>query len=322
MKKKNLSDTGVKPEKDGQFKILCLDGGGSKGFYTLGVLKGIEEMLGRPLHERFNLIFGTSTGAIIAALIALGFEIGQIYNLYKRHIPEIMLAAGPSRRSAALARLADEVFGNKTFEDVMTDIGIVAARWITARPIIFSSNITRAKGRMGKFSPGFGVNISNAVQASCSAYPFFERKKVLTETGEHAELIDGGYCANNPTMYAIADATVALGLERSSLRVLNIGVGGYPEPSPQSLKMKLAQKYIPSVQLLHKTIEMNTQSMEQLRSVLFKDVPTIRVNDAYLDSRMAVGFMEHNVRKLNILYQRGRGSFAERKADIMRLLVS
>jgi patatin-like phospholipase/acyl hydrolase len=50
--------------------VLSLDGGGAKGFYTLGVLKEIEAMLGEPLWERFDLIFGTSTGAIIAALLA------------------------------------------------------------------------------------------------------------------------------------------------------------------------------------------------------------------------------------------------------------
>ena len=40
-------------------RVLSLDGGGAKGFYTLGVLKQIEAMLGRPLCECFDLIFGT-----------------------------------------------------------------------------------------------------------------------------------------------------------------------------------------------------------------------------------------------------------------------
>ena len=46
-------------------RILSLDGGGAKGFYTLGVLKEIEAMINQPLAEKFDLIFGTSTGAII-----------------------------------------------------------------------------------------------------------------------------------------------------------------------------------------------------------------------------------------------------------------
>ena len=43
-------------------RVLSLDGGGAKGFYTLGVLKEIEAMVGQSICERFDLIFGTSTG--------------------------------------------------------------------------------------------------------------------------------------------------------------------------------------------------------------------------------------------------------------------
>lgn len=39
--------------KDGLFRILSLDGGGAKGFYTLGVLKEIEGMLKRLLNNYF-----------------------------------------------------------------------------------------------------------------------------------------------------------------------------------------------------------------------------------------------------------------------------
>ena len=55
--------------------ILVLDGGGSKGVYTIGVLKELELKLSKPLCESFDLIYGTSTGSIIAALIGLGYKI-------------------------------------------------------------------------------------------------------------------------------------------------------------------------------------------------------------------------------------------------------
>ena len=42
-------------------RILSLDGGGTKGFYTIGVLKELEAMAGGLLCEHFDLIFGTST---------------------------------------------------------------------------------------------------------------------------------------------------------------------------------------------------------------------------------------------------------------------
>ena len=48
--------------RDGMCRILSLDGGGAKGFYTLGVLKEIEAMMGCALYKRFDLVFGTSTG--------------------------------------------------------------------------------------------------------------------------------------------------------------------------------------------------------------------------------------------------------------------
>ena len=72
-------------------RILSLDGGGAKGFYTLGVLAQVEAMFkGKPLCEKFDLIFGTSTGAIIAALLSLGYKVGDIHSLYKRHVPTVM----------------------------------------------------------------------------------------------------------------------------------------------------------------------------------------------------------------------------------------
>src|SRR5437764_8104001 len=95
--------------KDGLCRILSLDGGGAKGFYTLGVLREIEGMLKCPLYKRFDLVFGTSTGAIIAALVALGYDIEEIHKLYKEHVPRIMKARGRRRKSAALAALATEV---------------------------------------------------------------------------------------------------------------------------------------------------------------------------------------------------------------------
>ena len=69
-------------------RVLSLDGGGAKGFYTLGVLREIEGMIKCPLHERFDLIFGTSTGAIIAALLALGKSVKEIGDLYEKHVPD------------------------------------------------------------------------------------------------------------------------------------------------------------------------------------------------------------------------------------------
>ena len=60
------------------FRVLSLDGGGAKGFYTLGALMEVEALVGRRLCEKFDLIYGTSTGAIIAALLGLGKSANEI----------------------------------------------------------------------------------------------------------------------------------------------------------------------------------------------------------------------------------------------------
>jgi patatin-like phospholipase/acyl hydrolase len=298
---------------------LTLDGGGAKGFYTLGVLKEIEGMIKCPLYKRFDLVYGTSTGAIIAALIALGYEVDQIHALYSTHVPTIMKAKSAKKRSEALEKLTNDVFKNKKFNVVKTGIGIVATKWAIEKPMIFKANIDQAHGRTGTFTPGFGCKISDAVQASCSAYPFFKRKIVTTGSGDQIELVDGGYCANNPTLYAIADASAAMEIPYTDLRVISIGVGVYPDPKPSFIMRHIKKFWL--VQLLQKTLEINTQSMDQLRTILFKDIQTIRISDTFDKPEMATDLLEHNLGKLNLLRQRGRESFASREQQIKEFLL-
>jgi len=302
---------------DSPCRVLALDGGGAKGFYTIGVLKELEAMLGRPLCESFDLIFGTSTGAIIAALLALGNSVDDIHALYKEHVPSIMRRWTAPGRSAALAQLADNVFGTQTFEDVKTGVGIVATHWKHEKPMIFKGSAKQAHGRQSTFEPGFGCTMAEAIRASCSAYPFFKRTTLTTSKGDHVELFDGGYCANNPTLYALADALQTLKHEPSNVRVVSLGVGIYPEP--KRWYSWLARRFMP-LQLLQKTLNVNTLSMDQLRDILFRSVPTVRINDTFASPEMATDLMEHNLVKLDGLYQRGGESFAAHEAALRQLM--
>lgn len=210
---------------DGLFRVLTLDGGGAKGFYTLGALTEIEALIGCRLCEKFDLIYGTSTGAIIAALLGLGKSVDEIEALYRKHVVRVMARWLPSRKSAALEMLAAEVFGELKFDAFKIDMGIVGTRWKEERPIIFKTNRRLAFLGKASFEPGFGCTIGEAVVGSCSAYPFFKKKSVTTGRGEKIEVRDGGFVANNPTLYAIVDATESLGVARKDVRVVSIGVG-------------------------------------------------------------------------------------------------
>ncbi|CDN54719.1 Phospholipase, patatin family [Neorhizobium galegae bv. officinalis bv. officinalis str. HAMBI 1141] len=303
------------------FRVLSLDGGGAKGFYTLGILHEIEGLIGCRLHERFDLIFGTSTGSIIAALLALGHSVDEIHELYKTHVVTIMEKKKASEKSLALAKLADEVFTDKVFADVKTNVGIVTTKWATEKPMIFKGNINQAHGRQGTWAPGFGVKISDAVQASCSAFPFFETKTVTVSAGVEIELIDGGYCANNPTLYAIADAMAAMKVPADKLRVVSLGVGSYPEPKPKMWQVGWWANRLLSVRLLQKTLGINTESMDQLREILFNQIETVRISDTFQKPEMATDIFEHDMKKLNLLRLRGMESFASREATLKKYLL-
>lgn len=304
------------------FRILSLDGGGAKGFYTLGVLHEVEAILGgRRLCEVFDLIYGTSTGSIIGTLLSIGYSVDEIHALYKEHVPTVMKPWLPCTKSKKLAELAEKIFGDKGFDAVKTGIGIVTTNWLNDKPLIFKADAGQAHGRRDTFVPGFGCKLCDAVQASCSAYPFFKRKKVTTSAGDTYELGDGGYCANNPALYAVADATRAFKVVHPDIILVSIGVGVYPMPKTHPWQLTWWLSRVPSVRLLQKSLEINTQSMAQLHNVLFGDIRSVRISEAFSQPEMATDLLEHDLTKLNKLRQRGRDSFQEFEAQLREYLL-
>ena len=199
---------------DDNFRILSLDGGGAKVFYTLGVLREIEGLIGCPIHERFDLIFGTSTGAIIAALLAPGYKVEDVHQLYRQYVPTVMRNKKRDDKSQALANRACEVFGDAKFDSVKTGVGIVATRWIEERPMIFKTSIAQAHGPTGHIRAGLRLHDSRCGASVLLRISLLRKQTVQTAAGDDVELIDGGYCANNPTLYAVADAVEARGKRR------------------------------------------------------------------------------------------------------------
>lgn len=67
------------PHKSNQsgMRAVALSGGGDKGAFSVGVIKRLHNK-----GERFDIISGTSTGALIAPLLATG-EIDELWNIYK-----------------------------------------------------------------------------------------------------------------------------------------------------------------------------------------------------------------------------------------------
>jgi uncharacterized protein len=100
-----------KLDKTGPRKLLALDGGGIRGILTLEVLARIESELQNALSrdstfvlaDYFDYVAGTSTGAIIAACLAMGMRIDEIRDFY--------IKSGPAMFDKA--RLIDRYYRNK-----------------------------------------------------------------------------------------------------------------------------------------------------------------------------------------------------------------
>ncbi|MEB8432617.1 patatin-like phospholipase family protein [Cocleimonas sp. KMM 6892] len=297
------------------FNILVLDGGGSKGVYTLGVLQELELKLGGRLHEHFDLIYGTSTGAIIGSLIALGRDIKTIQSLYLDIIPEIMSPKSKSKKSENLKTQADKVFGESTkFDSFKTNIGIVSLNYDTQEPLIFKSDIAQSHGMKHSFEAGFGCTISDAVQSSCSAYPVFDKKIIETTNKGILTVIDGGFIANNATLFALIDAHKSLKIEEREIRILNIGVGQYIE-KPMGWKSKFLKK-LNLVQFIERVITASTNTNVLLSKLLFSELKSLRISDTYSEPEYGTNMIETNNKKLKKLIQLGRTSFAKYEKDI------
>jgi uncharacterized protein len=77
-------------------KILQIDGGGLKGVIPMTVLANFEQVLGKKCCEVFDLITGTSTGAIIGGVLATGVtEAKELREMYVKMGPQLFTPRVP-----------------------------------------------------------------------------------------------------------------------------------------------------------------------------------------------------------------------------------
>jgi uncharacterized protein len=300
------------------FRILTLDGGGSKGVYALGVLKELEALVGKPLFKHFDLIYGTSTGAIITAFLGLGLPVSEIEQKYFSLIPKVMKKKNSWGRSRQLRRHMEDTFGDKKFDQFQTNIGIVASNYERERPMVFKTGKCQAFRGKGSFDPGFGCKISDALMASTAAFPFFRRLTVETANLGSPEVIDGGFVANNPTLFAIADAVNNMSISRASIRIMSIGVGHYKEPQ-KSFYSRIIFNFFP-FKMMNKQFELNTNTIEQLRQLFFSDIPCVRIDESYTDAQYETDLLESDITKLQKIYSLGKESFRNFEPEINQLM--
>ncbi len=114
-------------------RILSLDGGGVRGLIALGMLKQVETVLADRspdpanfrLSDYFDLIGGTSTGAVIGTMLAMGMRVDRIIEIYFNIIPDIF--SGPRTTAGYHTKFDSRKFEhaiNETFDDLIAnDLG-------------------------------------------------------------------------------------------------------------------------------------------------------------------------------------------------------
>ena len=296
------------------FNILVLDGGGSKGIYTLGILNELELKLGSTLDNHFDLIYGTSTGSIIGSLIALGTPILEIKELYLQYVPKIMSKSSRNGKSEKLKELGDKVFGDLDFADFKTDIGIVSLNYDTQNPLVFKSNVAQAHGMHHSFIPGFGCSISDAVQSSCSAYPIFNFKFIETANQGKIKTIDGGFIANNATLFALIDADKAFKIDNSNIRVVSVGTGKFIEKPVKGFLSIL--KHLKIFKFVERVFLSSTNTNVILTKLIYPHIKLVRLNDTYNEPEYGTNMIEQDLDKLEKLYQLGRNCYAQNETEL------
>ena len=75
--------------------ILSVDGGGMRGAISIAMLAELETQTGKTCQEMFDMVAGTSTGAIIAVGLAVGMTANDILDkVYRRGLPKAFEQAG------------------------------------------------------------------------------------------------------------------------------------------------------------------------------------------------------------------------------------
>ena len=211
-----------------KFQILSLIGGGIRGAFVTSSLKELEQKLGRPIADSFDLIAGTSTGGIIAAGLAFGHSAERMHKFYVDYGASIFTKREPYKAKGiyrflyppvnwvfkkktggdlhtafraqycphALEKSFAEGFGENTLGDIhCTRLIMPAVNLTKGIPHVFRSS------HLPKAVHDKDIKIADAIIASTAAPTYFPHRQI----GENA-YVDGGVWAADPSMLAIAEA--------------------------------------------------------------------------------------------------------------------
>lgn len=307
-------------------RILALDGGGVRGILAIGYLECIEELL-RARHggsdnfrlsHYFDLIAGTSTGAILAAGLAKGMRVSDLRKLYEELAVSVFkhnfFRRGYLRAKYSAKKLREylnDIFKKNTMGSLSIETGllVVAKRLDTGSTWPMSNNPGNpffVAGPDDSFLSNEDYPLRKVVRASTAAPSYFAPEFIeISRDGDrpHGEFVDGGVSPhNNPALLALQLVTVeGFGakwpLDPDKLLLVSVGTGA---AQPGCSKSLFAGQH--AVKSLLSLMDDCAESVETILQWL-SDSPTARkidtsLNDLKLDllaERPLLQYLRYNV---------------------------
>jgi hypothetical protein len=232
-------------------RILTLDGGGIRGVFTLQILAKLEELFRKErndptlvLGDVFDLIAGTSTGAIIAACLKWGLPVAEIDRLYEERAVEMFARERWYRRwwkskfraesiAAFFRQMFREADGSPAMfgsERMRKYLLVVMRNASTGSPWPLCNNPGAKYMSRALADCNLNVPVWQLLRASTAAPYFFPPESIKLGAREFL-FVDGGLTPyNNPSLIAVLTATMPqykLGWTATTrdLHVISVGTG-------------------------------------------------------------------------------------------------
>jgi len=256
----------------GPKKILALDGGGIRGMITVEVLKKIEDLLREEtggdkkfvLADFFDYISGTSTGAIIAAALSLGWPVDKIRSFYIKSGEQMFDKASLLKKfkyqyeDKALKKTLQKEFGPDTTlgsKELKTLLMMVMRNSTTDSPWPVCNNPGAKYNSRERDDCNLDLPLWQLVRASTAAPTYFPPERV--SIGKHNFIfVDGGITTyNNPSFQTFLMATLGpynLGWKtgEDKLLIVSVGTGTSPDAnadlSPNQMNLLYNASSLPS----------------------------------------------------------------------------
>jgi uncharacterized protein len=221
---------------NGVFRILSLDGGGVRGVFQAAFLVKLHDHLAAKglgtIANNFELIAGTSTGAIMGMALALEVDPHRILEFYRREAANIFarkgtvrnlvsyVTKGPRYDAAKLRELlaGADLFETKQLGQAKTKV-IITASSLNRFDYRAFTNIRELE------SNDDNLSAVDVVVASAAAPTYFTSHR---PQGEEVSYVDGGLWANSPSLIAVLAANKRLNKPLECIRLLSIATGDFP----------------------------------------------------------------------------------------------